>query len=433
MHKHRNTPLMAAQSLLSLLLAIALLLPMLASCELASIFTPGVEIITPPTTLAVGDSLTLECKYSGGRPKWTASNNCISVSETSGEAIALREGLVWVTVTVGDASDSVLITVSNALGSVTTDPVGDDTSASQIPPSQTVDPYATVSESEFYADYEPAESYYDAYWRTYHGFMSGSVAPQAQEPTLAADRPKQDGLYIRNTSSFYSADKNTYFVLDSDGEVAYEIYRGGAYVALEEVAAYLMAFGDIPPNYTSSKKGDPATDKWGIYLRLNHTKFSGSTSKYPYEPELPRISGCGGDLTYYEIDIGTTGTDCDPSYTPRVYNDGNRITRGAARIVYTRYDRNGNGITEPDERYVFYTYNHYNDFCEYLNYSGGWGETFGNITGGGTLSSKTHYNPTPYVQTARAELSSRSDLPAVASVCPTYIWLALPPEIKIAA
>ena len=50
-----------------------------------------------------------------------------------------------------------------------------------------------------------------------------------------------------------------------------------------------------------------------------------------------------------------------------------------------------------NEKYVFYTYNHYNDFCEYLNYYGGWGETFGNITGGGTISSKTDYNPTAYV------------------------------------
>ena len=49
--------------------------------------------------------------------------------------------------------------------------------------------------------------------------------------------------------------------------------------------------------------------------------------------------------------------------------------------------------------YVFYTGNHYNDFREYLNYFGGWGEIFGNETGGGTLSSKSHYNPTPYVST----------------------------------
>ena len=49
---------------------------------------------------------------------------------------------------------------------------------------------------------------------------------------------------------------------------------------------------------------------------------------------------------------------------------------------------------------MFYTYNHYNDFQEYLNYEGGWGQMFGNITGGGTISSKYNYNPTPYVAVA---------------------------------
>jgi hypothetical protein len=144
---------------------------------------------------------------------------------------------------------------------------------------------------------------------------------------------------------------------------------------------------------------------WGIYLRVNNTVFSGSTSKYPYEPALPRISGCGGDLTYYEMDIGTTGTDCDPSYDITDYNNGYKITRGAARIVYSAKDRNGNMLIDLDERYVFYTYNHYNDFQEYLNYFGGWGEMFGNITGGGTLSSKYNCNPTPYVEVVHASLS----------------------------
>ena len=59
-----------------------------------------------------------------------------------------------------------------------------------------------------------------------------------------------------------------------------------------------------------------------------------------------------------------------------------------------------------------YTYNHYNDFQEYLNYYGGWGEMFGNITGGGQISSKYDYNPTPYVEVVLAPLPGL----AVASV-----------------
>ena len=176
---------------------------------------------------------------------------------------------------------------------------------------------------------------------------------------------------------------------------------------LEEVAAYLFAFGEIPANHTEKKKTSQATDMfatWGKYLRLNFSQFSGSTSKYPYEPELPNISGCGGDLKYYEVDVGTTGTDCDPSYPVVVYNDGKRVERGAARIVFSVYDKNGDAIIDINEKYLFYTYNHYNDFQEYLNYWGGWGEMFGNVTGGGTLSSKTHYNPTPYVRSVKMDV-----------------------------
>ena len=92
------------------------------------------------------------------------------------------------------------------------------------------------------------------------------------------------------------------------------------------------------------------------------------------------------------------------NFIVKTYNNGQTITRGAARIVYGKFDINGNGIYEFGEHHVFYTYNHYNDFQEYLNYYGGWGEMFGNITGGGELSSKKKYNPTPYVEVVREEL-----------------------------
>lgn len=259
------------------------------------------------------------------------------------------------------------------------------------------DPYTNVDVDEFYANYVPATSYLDSYYRTLHGLMSGSIEEQDQAPTLSLVRPMENGMYIRNTSCLYSSDGNTYYVLDYKGEIVNKIYKGGAYVVLEEVAAYVFAFGDIPANHSSSKKTKPSSSIWGEYLRVNHTKFSGDTSKYPYEPALPNISGIGGDLQYYEMDIGTTGTDCDPSYPAVPYNNGYSIERGAARIVYARYDKNGDLIIDPNERFVFYTYNHYNDFQEYLNYQGGWGEMFGNITGGGTISSKYDYNPTAYV------------------------------------
>ena len=214
----------------------------------------------------------------------------------------------------------------------------------------------------------------------------------------------KDGKYILNSASNF-IDEDTYAVVDAYGNEVFRVYRGGGYIALEEVAAYVYAFGDVPANYIEGKNMEPENSIWGEFLRLNHTKFSGDTKKYPYEPKLPNISGCGGELRYYEIDIGTTGTDCDDSFTVKTYNDGQSITRGAARIVYGKYDIDKDGVYEFGEHHVFYTYNHYNDFQEYLNYYGGWGEMFGNITGGGELSSKKKYNPTPYVEVVREELT----------------------------
>jgi hypothetical protein len=102
------------------------------------------------------------------------------------------------------------------------------------------------------------------------------------------------------------------------------------------------------------------------------------------------------------------------------------ITRGAARIVYARFDKNNNHIIEADEKFVFYTYNHYNDFQEYLNYFGGWGKMFGNITGGGEISSKTNCNPTPYIPTYRGDLSEADASTRLTSVA---VWMVLPADL----
>lgn len=282
------------------------------------------------------------------------------------------------------------------------------------------DPYINVDVDEFYANYKPATSYEDAYYRTLHNLMSGTIDNQDQRPTISSYQPKQNGKFVRNTEMLYSEDGNVYYVVDSYGNIVMEIYKGAAYIMLEEVAAHVFAFGEPPANQTSSKNTESTSSKWGIYLRLNHTSFSGDVDKFPYEPKLPNISGCGGTLNYFEMDIGTAGTDCDPSFPVAVYNNGSTIVRGAARIVYACEDDDQNGTIDHDERYVFYTYNHYNDFQEYLNYQGGWGDMFGNITGGGKISSKTDYNPTPYVPTAYADFMSQAAVINVIYYCD--IW-----------
>ena len=266
----------------------------------------------------------------------------------------------------------------------------------------TSDPYVDVDKEAFYANYTPAANYMDAYYRSQHFLLSGSLEVPGPDVQAAANQPMEGGKFVRNTSGKYLNDGNTYVVLDASGREVLRIFKGGAYITLEEVAAYMYAFGgsgQMPANYVSKKSVKPQNNPWGQYLRLNHSYFSGDTRKYPYEPELPDISGCGGKLQYYEMDIGTTGT-VTPGYSTKPYNDGNTITRGAARLVYARQDKNKDGVYGTDEVYVFYTNNHYNDFREYLNYYGGWGQIFGNITGGGKPSDKVNCNPTPYVPTA---------------------------------
>ncbi len=280
-----------------------------------------------------------------------------------------------------------------------------DSSSYSVDPAS--DPYENVDTDEFYENYTPASSLEDALYRSMHSLMSGSIESQDQKPDSLSYQPMSSSSYVRNSGSYYDEGGNSYRVCDACGDYAFTVYKGGGYVTLNEVAAYVYAFGDVPANYDEDTSANPRKSGWGRYLRLNHSYFTCNTEKYKYEPVLPdayQSSTGEGNKLYYEMDIGTTGTDCDPSHAAAEYNDGYHITRGAARIVYTRYHSSGARIEDPDERYVFYTFNHYNDFQEYLNYEAGFGEMFGNVTGGGTLSSNTDCNPTPYVETVRENI-----------------------------
>ena len=406
--------------LLLLLLTLAIVATPLCSCDFLGTLTTALSTATSISiqgeeqiSLAPGKTVQLELNLPAevlSNVEWTSDSDCVTVS-TYGFVTANKAGTATVTATFGNRKDSVLIFVDlpeqpeqpEQPGETTTP----NTPVTPEPPvefeSEYQEKYANMTADEFYANYTYAENAEDAYWRSYYGFLSGDLRVPDAAPRVVQNRPEQDGKYIRNSITNFIGD-DTYVIVDVHGNAVMEIYRGGAYITLEEVAAYVYAFGDIPANYDSNKKARPSNSIWGEHLRVNNTVFSGDTHKYPYEPELPNISGCGGELTYYEIDIGTTGTDTGNGYAVSTYNDGNRITRGAARIVYARYDRNGDRIIDPNERYVFYTYNHYNDFQEYLNYYGGWGDIFGNVTGGGSISSKYDYNPTPYIEVALAPL-----------------------------
>ena len=414
----------------AILLILAVLTSALVGCDTDS----TTNVVVHSLQITNGDTVTLEVGYTvqleTDAPteihkglSWATTSSCVTVDST-GFVTAKSVGTATVMVSYLSLSDKITIEVVEELpeqdgttdtadttettapdGNGTTDGNGTDTPSTPTTP--TVD---EAARDAFYGDSDPADSYAEAIARSQQGIISGALTVPDQAPTVSSYRPRVDGKYVRNRDAYF-ADQNTYVVLNANGLEVFRVYRGGGYITLEEVAAYVYAFGDVPANYTESKNTSPTESIWGEYLRLNHTYFSGNTSKYPYEPALPNISGCGGTYEYMEIDIGTTGTDCDPAYPTWIYNDGYEIVRGAARIVYARYDLNANRVLEPNERYVFYTYNHYNDFQEYLNYYGGWGEMFGNITGGGTISSRYDYNPTAYVETVLGRLgdSGRQD------------------------
>lgn len=256
------------------------------------------------------------------------------------------------------------------------------------------DPYIGVSKESFYANYKPATSYEDAYFRSKHYFMSGDISSISHLPDTS-NTLKKDGVYLKNAVANYEVDEDgnyvSYEVTNLNGK-KYKIYYGGAYCTVEEVAAYLFAFGDIPANYTPSKKASPSyiQNGWGEYLRLNQTIFSGDTDKYKTEPLLTDIKD---KLNYYESDHGSLGGfDCGG--TVSTYNDGKSIKRGTCRFVYS-FSNKDNSEFRLEDRHVFYTYNHYNDFQEYLNYEGGFTARFGNETAGNNYNEVSSNKPTP--------------------------------------
>lgn len=245
------------------------------------------------------------------------------------------------------------------------------------------DPYININKEEFYNNYSPASSYEDAVYRTKHNLMSGDISEQYYLPVegkiVEGEKAVRltDALYILDTKGNYLA-----YVTNSIDENYNIIYYNGAYISLNEISAYLLAFGSAPANQISKKGSDGmsrAISLWGKYGRVNDSEFYGTSSNYPHEPALPT----NDKVLYHEIDFGTTGcytTKNSNGYnkTQTIYNNGTKITRGAARLVYVA-DKN---VTKIDDRFVFYTYTHYNDFQEYLNYQNGWGIRFGNESAG---------------------------------------------------
>ena len=219
--------------IISLLLALVILLSVFVSCrapeapegegtgDLSSLEIEGEETLS----LGIGGVCLLEIDedYSTvSRVKWTASNSSVTV-DGSGFVKAQSPGKVTVTATLGTLSDSVEITVLDS----------PDTS----------DPYADMSESEFYSSYTPARDFIDSYYRTQHSFLSGDKTVPGAAPTIVDNRPNENGVCYRSSDMLYEDNGNTYIVLNADGSEAFRVYRGAGYITLDEVAAYMFAFG----------------------------------------------------------------------------------------------------------------------------------------------------------------------------------------------
>ena len=243
------------------------------------------------------------------------------------------------------------------------------------------DIYRNIDKDKFYENFNISLSYEDAYYRTKHGILSGRNVEEGhlpQETTIS-----KNGKCIRINTATYVLDKKGeilgYFPNSLTNE-SRPIWKSGGYIMNDDVAAYCLAFKKCPPNTESRTNKNGRIDvvkKWGRYGRVNDTSFSHNDSKYPYEPMIPPYE-YEGKIIYNETDFGSNDyyKVGDRKQTP--YFDGGEIVRGACRFIYISSDL----FKNINDRHVFYTYNHYNDFQEYLNYDGGYGTRFGNVSAG---------------------------------------------------
>ena len=262
----------------------------------------------------------------------------------------------------------------------------------------------------FYEDYIDAISYEDSQKRTTLGYISGSLESHNEKPNKNTVFDSSNNSYRFTNANYHYDNQNkkiAYDINTLDGTYK-TIYYNAGYIHLEEVAAYILAFGEVPPNNNYYKDNkDESISKWGEYGRVNIGKYSNNITKYPFEPELPLSDSTGKTYKYIETDIGLqVGFTMSNGDYVGVYNNGRSIARGVCRIVFTASYSDGSKIDDINERHVFYTYNHYNDFQEYLNYYGGWSNRFGNETSGNPYcSNKSAYNnlsnakkPTSYIK-----------------------------------
>lgn len=117
----------------------------------------------------------------------------------------------------------------------------------------------------------------------------------------------------------------------SDAETQIAVEKGNAYASKDEVAAYLHAFNELPPNFITKKEAEELgwNSSEGNLWEVTDRQSIGGDRFGNREGLLPKAEG----RQYYECDINYSGG-----------------RRGAERIVYS-----SDGL-------IYYTGDHYKSF-----------------------------------------------------------------------
>lgn len=139
------------------------------------------------------------------------------------------------------------------------------------------------------------------------------------------------------TTTEKTTEKTTTTTKSKGAKVSY----GESYDTKNEVAAYLAAYGELPPNYITKKEAEAMgwKGKYSTVAQAAPGKSIGGDKFGNYEGILPEKKG----RKYYECDID--------------YKKGNR---NAKRIVFS------------NDGLIFYTEDHYESFVQYDTETGKW-------------------------------------------------------------
>ncbi|MCB9499208.1 MAG: hypothetical protein H6689_01530 [Erysipelotrichaceae bacterium] len=279
-------------------------------------------------------------------------------------------------------------------------------------------PYLSIDtnaeKAAFYASYKVANSPLDAKYRTEAGLLSGK---NTEDKFMPLDNSRIDNTKVNNyrsTTMNYVLDEDSgeqvaYLLFSLDGKYT-PIYKDGAYFTMNELASYTIGFGALPANQNYDKyekMQDKSSSTWWKYGRVNRGPFSGPVEA-SYKHESWFVGMKQKEISYTETDFGNSTyynpTEYDSQYQTMPYikdnkdgtyaiNSGTPGDRGVLRFVFTseyennQSEKNSSSTTKKNYknqyyRRCYYTFNHYNDWHEYLNYEDGWGEVFGNMTRG---------------------------------------------------